>query len=52
MELDRDASFWGDAHHRSLSVLLVDDLPTQPEAPIDPANHSQHRHQAADQWTV
>lgn len=52
MKLDSDAPFWGDACDRSLSILLVNDLATKPEAPVNPTNHRQHCHQTAHSGTL
>ena len=45
MKLHCDSSFRCDACDRSLSILLMDDLSTQPQPPVDAPDHSQHGHQ-------
>lgn len=52
MELDSDASLWGDASDCSLSVLFMNDLSSKSEASVDPSNHRKDSHQDAHSGTL
>lgn len=52
MKLDGDASFRSDASDCSLSILLVNHLASESEAPIDSSNDCQHCHQSPHSGTL
>lgn len=52
IKLNGDASFGSDAGDCSLSILLMNNLASKPEAPINTSNDRQHRHQTSHSRTL